>query len=265
MKIAIDGAEVPLQVVNEERLTSRHTGRELRKFEAEVSIEGDDLEGKAEEAFTGLLQLSEDDGQDLGLWIVREVSSSYQSGVPIYHHTLEFKEREELEPELLVIGEFELEPYFYEERVDDDAIVITARAKMTVEQQDAILCLDEESEYFPVVRVGLSSTPLVMRLGRCIWSRADYGIKQEIVLVERCYDDHQMSWVRLHDLESRHAQDYLVRFGQVVNSVVEALVENGALRREQLDSVRDDLSELGSLSARDFWRVDDLDTLSRDE
>src|SRR5439155_19054522 len=81
-------------------------------------------------------------------------------------------------------------PYAYREQMDGDAVVIHARFRLQGEQADALrgLIVGEE-RYLPVVRKGITDEPMMMRFGRTIWSEKDGNVSQEVVLVEKSYDD----------------------------------------------------------------------------
>lgn len=82
------------------------------------------------------------------------------------------------------------EPYEISQHMSNQAVVINAKMVVTCEQFEKIneIKYCQTDMYFPVVRKGISDTPLQMRFGRNLWSDAKEGYKMAIVLVEQEYD-----------------------------------------------------------------------------
>ncbi len=264
MRIVLGGIELPITVRKSDANASRHTGRQLRHLEVELVVDGDEAEQRVRQALddSGSVPagLVTDTGEADGTWVVEEASSSYRDGVPVFHHVLELHEWEELEARALQIAGLTLEPYTYEERFDGDALVVTARVTIDRSQQDALFSQDDDESYFPVTRVGLSEEPRMMRLGRCLWSREQQVIKQEIVLVDRAYDDDQSNVHHGFDEPTlSHLQEMALQDGKLLCEVCDLLSDAGAISSEGLDRLAPDLDRIRNRDSREFSRVEDLD------
>jgi len=264
MRIVLNGIELPITLRNSEEKASRHTGRTLRHLEIELVVDGDEAEQQVrlalDEASGVSASLVTDTGEADGTWIVEETSSSYRDGLPVFHHVLELQEREELKARALQLAGLTLEPYTYEEQFDGDALVVTATVTIDRGQQDTLLRQDDDERYFPVIRVGLSEEPRMMRLGRCLWSREQQVIKQEIVLVDRAYDDDQGRLRHAFDEPAlSHLEDMAVEDGKLLCALCDLLSDAGALSSEGLARLAPALDRIRKRDSREFLRVEDLD------
>lgn len=266
MKFVYADLELPATAIESQPIVSKHTGKELRKLEVHIRIQGEATEEAVDNAMQDingkLATVQNDDGSDLGKWVVNQRSYSYESGVPVYNHVLDLVEWENLSPEVIRIGDsIELAPYYYEELIDQEAIVITARFRISCDQQDEVFKIGEKSRYFPVVRVGVAEETLSMRIGKCIWSYdEDGGVKQELILVQDVYDDPgHRPFLGLFEPELIRIEDYLIKQSNVLAELVKLLHDNGVLGDERTNDLCSRCDEFGGLRLRDFWRVDDLD------
>jgi hypothetical protein len=263
MHIVLGEAEVALTVKSSEVDTSRHTGRDLRRLEVELVLKSEAAEEEfraalkaAGEVPVGLVADSDDaDGQ----WIVVERSSSYREGIPIYHHALELTEWEEIKASALELAGLSLEPYAYSESFGGEALIVTARVIIDRDQQDALFS-HEGDRYFQVVRRGLSDEPRLMRMGRCLWSREQETIKQELVLVDRAYDDDEHHLRHgLAEPSGSHLEEMALEDGELLCSLCDLLVESGVISSEGIARLAPTLEKVRHRDSREFLRVIDLD------
>jgi hypothetical protein len=264
MRIVFNGIELPVTLRNSDVEASRHTGRNLRHLEVELVVDGDEAERQVrlalDEASSVPASLVTDAGEADGTWTVGETSSSYRDGLPVFHHVLELQEREDLKARALQLANLTLEPYAYEEQFDGDALVVTARVTIDRGQQDTLLSQDHDERYFPVIRVGLSEEPRMMRLGRCLWSREQRVIRQEIVLVDRAYDDDSGHVRHGFDEPSlSHLEEMAVEDGRLLCMLCDLLSDAGAISSDGLNRLAPVLDQIRKRDSREFSRVEDLD------
>lgn len=262
MRIVLGETELPLTIQDSEVETSRHTGRELRRLQVELVVKGEaaeeQLSGALEQASDAPIGLVADSGEADGQWIIFEQSSSYRDGVPIYRHVLELKEWEELKVAALQVAGLSLEPYAYSEEFDGEALVVTARVTVDRDQQDALF--GQEDRYFPVVRVGLSEEPRMMRMGRCLWSREQQTIQQELVLVDQAYDeDEHVLRHAFDEPSSSHLEEMALEDSELLCTLCDLLAESGAVSSEGLAQLTPVLERLRTRDSREFLRVKDLE------
>lgn len=264
MRIALNELELPITLCSSDVDVSRHTGRSLRRLEVELVVDGDDDEQHVrlalKQAKDVSVSLLDDSGEADGTWGVKEVSSSYRDGLPVFHHVLRLQEREEIKAKALQLTGLSLEPYAYEEQFDGDALIVTARVTIERPQQDALFQMDDDERYFPVVRVGLSDEPRMMRLGKCLWSHEEQVIKQEIVLVDQAYDDdrdrfhHGFDEPALSRLEEMALED-----GELLCSLCDLLLDAGTISPDGLGRLTPSVDRIRKRDSRDFLRVTNLD------
>lgn len=264
MRIVLKGIELPITLRASDVKASRHTGRNLRHLEVELVVDGDEAEQQVRlalnEASSVPASLITDRGEADGIWIVEETSSSYRDGLPVFHHVLNLQEREEIKARALQLAGLTLEPYAYEEQFDGDALVVTARVTIDRGQQDTLLRQDDDKRYFPVIRVGLSEEPRMMRLGRCLWSREQQVIKQEIVLVDEAYDDDQGHFHHgFDDPALSHLEEMAVEDGKLLCTLCDLLSETGAISPDGVERLAPVLERVRKRDSREFLRVEDLD------
>lgn len=264
MRIVLNERELPITLNSSDVTASRHTGRDLRHLEVELVVNGDEPERQVqlalENASSVPVTLFTDAGEADGIWIVEETSSSYRDGVPVFHHVLHLREQEELKARAIQVAGLTLEPYAYEEHFDGDALVVTAKVTIDRGQQDALCRQDDEDSYFPVVRVGLSEEPRMMRMGRCLWSREQQVIKQQIVLVDQAHDDDPSNFRHgFDDPELSHLQEMAVQDGKLLCAICDLLSDADVLSSEAVRRLAPDLERIRQRDSREFLRVGDLD------
>jgi len=263
MHIVLGETNLALIVKSSEVDISRHTGRDLRRLEVELVVKSEEVEEQLRAALEVASEvpvcLVADSGDADGLWMVGERSSSYRDGVPIYHHVLELTEWEEIKASALELAGLSLEPYAYSESFDGEALIVTARVIIDRDQQDALFS-HEGGRYFPVVRRGLSEEPRLMRMGSCLWSREQQTIKQELVLVDRAYDEDEHHLRHGLDEPSRsHLEEMALEDGELLCTLCDLLAESGAVSSEDLARLTPTLGKVRNRDSREFLRVMDLE------
>jgi hypothetical protein len=123
MYLDFSGFKVEARVRKESSFSSKHTGSSLRRLEVQTVVRGE----HRNEEFLSLIGESkaegvtsvDDEGKAISKWRIGNTSWSYTQGTPIYRHSLEIEEIEELNLDYLVVGGLTIHPYEYEEELSD--------------------------------------------------------------------------------------------------------------------------------------------------
>jgi hypothetical protein len=165
----------------------------------------------------------------------------------------------------LIIGNLTVEPYFYEEGTQNDALFIIARARLTAEQAEPLRQMiirysmaRPNEQYFPVVREGLSDEPRQMRFGGGAWSQRDGIVNQEITLVDRVYDEHG-GGVNLLTAQKARTDDNIVELSARLEELLSLLRAKHILTDDELERVRQPTPEMRARQRFELLRVNDLD------
>lgn len=264
MQFTIGDLQLEADVEEGDSLISKHTGRELARLKLYFSCQGKNENDQALDVFERAkkegLTSSGADGASTR-WKAATKSWSYtgnQGRSTTYHHTWTIEEWEALDLNKLVIDGIELEPYKYEEKIDRDALVITARIRQSPEDREAFVEHFKEKEYFPVIRQGISEDAREMRFGHIIWSQEGDVIKRRIILVERAYDEHS-KFQGILQPEFGNMQAILATVNSTVNELLTLLSNKGVLTQQEVDAVKQAGEERAKQTFREFSEVDDID------
>jgi hypothetical protein len=166
-----------------------------------------------------------------------------------------------------VIDGVELVPYAYEETIEHDgAIVIDMKARVVdpahTELQAMITRRDADyPSYFPVVRKGLQEAPRTMRFGACTWSAHDGEFKHNLVLVEDAYDRGEFKPLLPLDYpEGRRGREMAAKTSALVTELLRMLEAKGVLDADELRQLTAAAEQQVEGLAREFLRMDDIDT-----
>lgn len=259
--LELDGKPLEVQVRRESHARSPHTGRELKELHGWVTTR--DLE--AHQWLASVLRTlpdrslrsTDEAGDFAGNWLVSWNSYAEVGGLHTY--TLILREKEELSLEALLLGELELHPYEYRERLLDGGLVIWAKLVGNAEDLERLRTLVREAEPFPVVRRGIQDEPRSMRLGVAEWSVFADRVKYRIVLTDAEVNERmRMELERLEEENSRAALGYYENF---IERLSDLLVQRGLLSSEELSALREEARTSRGVSRHEFWRVADVDAL----
>jgi hypothetical protein len=183
---------IGVSVMSSSTRQSPHTGAMLEKLEAETSIEGEavfnQLSGLLSKPISENIPSIDQTGKIIKRWKIILKQSSYQTGNPIYHFSLELEEVEELKLISLVIGDLEFHPYFYKEEFHDGRLAIEAKVLISEEQHDQLKPLYLTHDDLMVIRHGINDTPQAMDLNFPFWSRQEPNFKHVLSLSEPLID-----------------------------------------------------------------------------
>jgi hypothetical protein len=264
MKLDFQRTLVAVRVDRRESFVSPHTGANLERLTVSAIITGEE----ANESFGGFLQSANPAGvpevAEAGAiakrWSVGNHSWSHTDGNASYHHTIELIELETLVADRLCLGDLEVVPYAYEERFDDDRLVIEARVAVPQDQHGQLKVMLTEAGSFQVVRRGISDEPIEMRFGVCYWSPADSGFKHTLVLVDVRQPEAGNVWAQTFQWV-RAVRQQSVKTAAIVDSLLDALVASRSMTSEETAVVRDDAQRRLADIEFDLYRVRDVDAL----
>ena len=263
MYLDISGFKVEAGIRKESSFSSKHTGSSLRRLEVQTIISGqhrnEEFLSLIGEAKTEGVTSVDDEGKVISKWRIENTSWSYTQGTPIYRHTLEIEEVEELNLDHLVVGGLTIQPYEYEEEFDQDVLIIKAKVLLSEAQHVELKPMIESRDYFQVVRHGINEQPGEMRFGICCWSKHDEGIKLDLLLVDRQFDETPrplgMSWwlepIRNQVVENKGSIDALLNM----------LLDRGVLTTADIEHIHADAIERRWDTLHEFFRVEEIDEL----
>lgn len=262
MRFRIAGNIYDCSVANEGREVSPHTGNQLRLIEIEFVV----YDKSVSDEIVGQLQRSKEieslSGDSSGVkWKVDKNSVSHQVGSSRgYHHTITLTEREALVVEKLIIGDFEVVPYSYEESFSKDALMINAKIILSPDKIDQFRLLAlTPGRYLDVVRKGLSDTPVRMRFGRVFdWSSSAGGtsVKQAFNLVDQKYDESGSPRFDLYNKQIDTLLQENIVLWHTIDAMAAKLTEAGILADEDISEPS---KEEKFLKMYDYYEVPDID------
>jgi len=198
-RLDIPGQPALLGEHEDEPVSSRFTGKPLRRVHWTLAVYGDSAQEQLEAALTAA-----SNGGDLipdgkgAQWSVTDHTFSYQAGqsVTVYRYEVELAEHEDLHLERVEFEGLDVVPDRWTLESDDRHIWLAFLVNLTPEQHQQFERVLEEraaedaERYFPVRLVGITSCPIEMRFGRCLWKRLDeLTVRHRIWLVGEGGDD----------------------------------------------------------------------------
>jgi len=177
---------IPATVVD--TIDSPHTGRPLRRLSSDITIPAADARLLA--TILQAPQLVDEHGAE---WSGRIETESYRDVQGLHNLRIGWEEQEQLQADAVEFEGLSLRPLRYEEIIDDDALTISFRARLTSTETETLRGLQQfrakDDRYFLVVRRGVSDQPRRMRFGRVLWHALEGGdVEHEITLAEDVYD-----------------------------------------------------------------------------
>lgn len=260
-----EGREIAVSLKNESRVHSRHTGTELRHIEVSLAVNNQQEHEKITDIIRSArengIQSTDGQGRVLDKWIVKNNSYSYTGGSTDsrYFHSIELEEMENLNVDSLVLGKLELQPYSYEEKFNGDALIIQAKVLLSKIQYANLKELMLGELYFPVIRHGLSEEPCEMRFGQTLWSKHKDGIKHELHLIDRIYDETNPRFRGLFNPEMSNMQKIIAGNTEIIEELIARMAHKGLLEVKELDDIRAKASERIWDREREFYRLEDID------
>jgi hypothetical protein len=256
-----EGRSIEVHNRRETTYCSPHTGRDLQELHGWATTADADthrwlsvaLRAQGERPVRTI-----DENHDVtGKWQLSW--NSYGESAGVHSYGLILREAEELSLEALVLDSVELHPYEYREEALEDGLTIWAKMVGNHADVTRINRLIRTRASLPVIRRGIHDEPREMRLGVAEWSEYEDRIKYRLVLVDREISENvRGDLVRINEQNTRAALGF---YANMVDRLAEALVERGALTREELDAIREGARAEPGIARHEFWHVADVDLL----
>ena len=265
-RLDIPGQPVLLGQRDDEPVSSRFTGKPLRRICWTLAVYGD----SAQEQLQGALSAASN-GDDLitdgkgSRWAVTDHSFSYQAGqsVTVYRHEVALAEHEDLRLERVEFEGLDVVPDRWRLDSDDSRIWLAFLVNLPSGQHQQFERVLEEhaaeamDEYFPVRLVGITDGPIKMRFGRCLWKRLDeHTVRHRMWLVGEGGDDKATGvFDALNQPElARTIEQSLIQKARM-DALISELQQAGALSADAAERVRS-IGTVGDLSFADAREVD---------
>lgn len=245
---------------------SRLTLEQLHFFEVRLNVDNDEVnefERLFEEYKAGEVLISDEELELTNCKFNAKIKYSSTSSVQAYKsYVIRFEECCSRVISGIEFEEQRFEAYEISQEISKNAVVIYAKVIVTPAQFKMInrLRYCSDVKYFPVIRLGISDTPLQMRFGRNLWSEKDGIIKMSLVFVEEEYDKNEK---HLHGMAEPELSITIKQIKQLkaVNArLLEVLKTNKLISDEQKVSIEKELT-LEELKQDHylFDRVNDVD------
>lgn len=245
---------------------SRLTLEQLHLFEVKLNVENDEVnkfERLFEEYKAGEVLISDEKFSLTNCKFNAKIK--YSSTSSIHDYKSYGISLEECCSKSIAGIEFEgqrFEAYEISQEISKNAVVINAKVIITPEQFKMInqLRYGSDEKYFPVIRLGISDTPLQMRFGRNLWSEKDGMIKMALVLVEEEYDKNEDRFHGMAEPELSIAIKQIKQLKAVNSRLLNMLKANNLITQEQKSSIEQELT-MEELKQEHylFDRVSDVD------
>jgi hypothetical protein len=190
---------------------------------------------------------------------VLPVSHQGGSDVTTYVPELTLEEYESHTPDQLVLPGLSLQPYAYDEGVDDHGTMrIDAKVSLKGAEADALRQLILADGYFEVRRVGLSDTPRRMRFGQVFWSTSGDLTKFALVLVDESQDSGPWAKIFAFD-EDRAVRSAVAHYIGVIDALQDLLVAKGVATPGDIEKIKETARAKREENNYRFFEVSDID------
>ncbi len=261
------GKEIPAEIISESIFLSKHTGRELKYIQVSLVEKGKEANERLLETLnTGRdigIDSTDGKGNVLSKWRMKNNSYNYSDDNHIsnYYHSIELEEMEDLKMTTLEIAGLILNPYYYDEKFDEDALIIEAKVKLSGPQFTELKEVMKKTDYFPVIRHGINEEPREMRFGSTSWSEEKDNIKHEILLVEKSYDNKDRKSKVLYEPQMSNIQTMLATDTEILEELISTLTAKNLLSIEDVNQIRLKASDRLWERKREFDRMKDIDKI----
>jgi hypothetical protein len=241
--LLLGGAEHTIPATLLPPIQSRHvTGLGIARYQLEFTVHGretsDELTAEISRARVATSPISES-GTDRK-FVVENHSYSYsgddRSDVS---HSMSLRELEFPRAEAVECLGYRLQPEEYREDAEDGSplvlgMVVTIAEGDVAGFEDALhAARSEESPYFPVIRVGVSETPISMRFGQCVWEEREGARRHMLYLVSEENDELKRRGLgNINEPRLSRIQDQTEKVTTRLEGLLEVLVSTGTLDAE---------------------------------
>lgn len=235
---------------------SPHTGREMIELHGWVTTADADTHdwlavALRQEGERGV-RAEDEAGEFLGEWLISWNAYGESAG-GVHTYTLILRECEDLDLDVLLVGDAELYPYEYREEAFGEGVAIWAKLVGTEDDVRQLRRMMQTRRPLPVVRRGIQDQARQMRVGVAEWSEFEDRIKYRLVLVEESIDTSaHPALTRVERENSRAALGFYMNFAE---QLVELLIRKGIATPEEIEAVRTEAAELPVVVRHDFWHI----------
>lgn len=250
-----------MQVRREGSVPSPHSARPLKELHGWVTTAEPEqhqwIAATLHEAADRSVRSTDEAGDFAGNWLVSW--NSYTETAGLHTYSLILREREDLSLEALLLGELELHPYEYRERILGGRLMIWAKLVGTQDDLERLRGKVRSDAPLAVVRRGIQAEPRRMVLGVAEWSVFEDRVKYRLVLADaEISDETRLELARTEEENSRAA---LVYYENLVERLTDLLVQRGVLSDGEVQALREAARNAPGVTRRDLWRVADVDAL----
>ncbi|MFG2569243.1 hypothetical protein ACGFR6_27920 [Streptomyces sp. NPDC048567] len=261
------GAERQFKAESLPSVTSAHTGRELRRVELELRVQGDLQDGLESELKTAAAPAGQPlQGKDAS-WLVGDHSFSYTDNARprMYTHRVELQEVEELKASAVEVAGLVLVPIQYKEDFDEETLLVSLVADVSGEEGERLeeLLVTLGDSYVDVVRRGVSETPLRMRFGRCLWQQGEGDTRRHnlTLVADEGQPDSPLGFAAINQPQLGRTLERTVATAGALDLLVEQLHSQGILTEEVAASIKAAAlpHELTPRESREFCRTSKIE------
>lgn len=267
MKVTIGSKELEVEVLETKTFKSPYTNNTLYKYEISFIVKGTqnntnllELKNKVNQGHSDLIIEGQNFEIDDSSYSYRDMFNDENIE---YHHTWMLSQIESKTINNLIISGVNISPYFYEEEIDHESLIIFFNSEVSYELFEELnkIKLEKNNEYFSVVREGINDTVVEMRFGQIIWSHDSTTdkVKFKATLVEKSYDKNSDNSFSLFDPEFYNMQDSIAENKETLYNLINILLEKDIISNAELEELKNISEERLYKRKLDFYKVKDLD------
>jgi hypothetical protein len=260
---------VDVQIDEQLEFTSKYTGLTLEKLKVEFRVRGKSLNDEVldllESAKRKGIDSVDEEGNIINKWKIGNSSWSFTEGNPIFTHTLELQEIEDIKIEILKVGNLELKPYLYKEEIykevdGEEKLKIQAKVAVTEEEHNELKKIWKSKESFQVVRIGINEEPQNMEIEVDGWSKFNESYKHYLSLSEKKENEDNetkspfpiLGWVGA-------TTDQTATNIEIIDGLFKILEQKGLLSSEEISQIRTSAEERQLDRKYELHRFEDID------
>ncbi|MGC9516649.1 MAG: hypothetical protein ACP5C3_03005 [Methanomicrobiales archaeon] len=248
MLFRVEGHEVRVEVEKEEIFKSKHSELNLKKLKIHFQVYNPIKIPKTIK--------SVDDHKN---WKVVSSSYYYTEGNPVVRYIFEIEEIEVLKIESLMINNTKLNPYSYEEVIEEsigDKLLIKANSLIQEKEFKKIEEWLNKDMFISVVRLGISENIKEMKLSKILWSKNNAkSIKCHLTLIEKLEADFK--YPDNYSAEFKNIQKILSNSSKNMDILIKLLLDKKIVSSSEIREIKKDIND--GVNIIDLYQVDDLD------
>jgi hypothetical protein len=275
VELELPGNPMIFSFAEHDPVMSRYTGGPLRRIEYNLGVRGDSGHGQLEAAVSAaakgdaLIQAA-----DGSRWGVTESQFSWQDGqaVTMYTHNVTFTEHEELDLQRVELKDLVIAPDRFRPETHDHRVswLILSTFDHDQHQQFEQVWAEQDAKgaesFFPVRLFGVTSEPVQMRFGRCLWQPLDDGrVRHLILLIGEGEDDDEPGLgeviADVHQPQLNRSVEQALITTAKLNALIDELGQAGVLGADVTDRIRGiTISSVPVAAYRELNRTHDIDS-----